>query len=240
MELRDGFIVGIFTYCDSWCEACPFTSHCGLFADRLRYEAELDPALRQVVEAPPLPEEVPPPPPPWLQERIEEANRIAREIDANPDSAPLREPMAPSHVPIDARARGYSRRAAGWLASRDVHRASDPADPLAVIGWFACYIPAKVHRALIGLANGWDIPEYPPDYDGSAKAALVGIDRSHAAWLALVDRGLTTMTEVVPCISDLVWLGEALERVFPNARAFIRPAFDEPDEVAKLLASDGM
>jgi hypothetical protein len=36
--------------------------------------------------------------------------------------------------------------------------------------------------------------------------------------------------------SHLVWLGEALERACPNARGFIRPAFDEPDAVARFLA----
>jgi hypothetical protein len=35
-----------------------------------------------------------------------------------------------------------------------------------------------------------------------------------------------------------VWLGEALERVFPTARAFVRPGFDEPDEVSTLLARE--
>jgi hypothetical protein len=24
MDVRDGFIVGIFNYCDRWCEACAF------------------------------------------------------------------------------------------------------------------------------------------------------------------------------------------------------------------------
>jgi hypothetical protein len=33
-------------------------------------------------------------------------------------------------------------------------------------------------------------------------------------------------------------LGEALEQAFPNARAFVRPAFDEPDAVAMLLAQE--
>jgi hypothetical protein len=31
-------------------------------------------------------------------------------------------------------------------------------------------------------------------------------------------------------------LSDELDRVFPKARAFVRPAFDEPDEVARLLA----
>jgi hypothetical protein len=40
---------------------------------------------------------------------------------------------------------------------------------------------------------------------------------------------------VAPFIEDLLWLSDALERVFPKARAFVRPGFDEPDEVAMLL-----
>jgi hypothetical protein len=34
-------------------------------------------------------------------------------------------------------------------------------------------------------------------------------------------------------------LGEELERVFPKARGFVRPAFDEPEELARLLAAEG-
>jgi hypothetical protein len=34
---------------------------------------------------------------------------------------------------------------------------------------------------------------------------------------------------------SLAWLGNELERVFPLARAFVRPAFDEPDDVTTLL-----
>jgi hypothetical protein len=48
--------------------------------------------------------------------------------------------------------------------------------------------------------------------------ALLGIERSHVAWLRLMERGLLTGAEVEPFIADLVWLGEELEVVFPNAR----------------------
>ena len=97
MEVRDGFIVGIFNYCDRWCEVCPFTSRCRLFADVAESEASLDPEL--------------------------------------------------------------------------------------------------------------------------------------------VERGVATHREAAPFIEDLVWR-EAIERIFPSARAFVRPAFDEPDEIAKLLAQE--
>jgi hypothetical protein len=44
--------------------------------------------------------------------------------------------------------------------------------------------------------------------------------------------------ETRPLIENLEWLRGELERVFPCARAFVRPAFDEPDEIAKLIASE--
>ena len=100
-------------------------------------------------------------------------------------------------------------------------------------------IRAKVFRAEHGLAG--DDPEFrdgPADHDGSAKVALLGIERSHAAWLQVVERGIASDGTINSFLSDLVWLGTELERVFPNARGFVRPAFDEPDEVAKLLASE--
>jgi hypothetical protein len=64
MEVQDGFIVGIFNHCDRWCERCAFTSHGRVFADRAEMEASLDANLKAVVEALPLPQDVPPPPPP--------------------------------------------------------------------------------------------------------------------------------------------------------------------------------
>jgi hypothetical protein len=53
MEIQDGFIVGIFNYCDGWCVACAFTSRCRLFADKVEMEARQDPGLKALVEAPP-------------------------------------------------------------------------------------------------------------------------------------------------------------------------------------------
>jgi hypothetical protein len=236
LEVRDGFIVSIFNYCDRWCEACAFTSRCRLFADVAEIEASLDPGLKPIVDAPVLPEEAPPPPPPWMQEMIDEMNQAASKIAAEEDpAAPKRLP--PDHIAIEKRAKRYCVRVHHWLGRR-TYAALDPADPHAVIGWFETMIPAKVHRAIQGLADDWIERDWPADHDGSAKVALLGIERSHAAWLKLVDLGLATRGDVEPFIADLVWLGEAMERVFPRARAFVRPAFDEPDEVAMLLAQE--
>jgi hypothetical protein len=234
VDVRCGFIIGIFNYCDRWCEACAFTSRCRLFADKAEIEASFDPGLKALVEAQPI--EPPPPLPPWLAELLQEMDEAMNEPAGE---EPLERPLPAEHLAIEARADDYRSHLHQWLQSRELDSKSDPGDPIAVITWFHLLIAVKVHRALHGLAD--DRPEdrdWPPDYDGSAKVALLGIDRSHAAWLELVECGVATGTDAAPFIADLVWLGEALERVFPNARAFVRPALDEPDEVSKLLASE--
>jgi len=235
MEIRNGFIVGIFNYCDRWCDACAFTSRCRLFADAAEIEASLDPGLKALVEAPALERETAPPPP-WLEELLREMDEALLEPA---DGADLRKPSLPTeHLAIEQRAHDYGLRTYAWLQQRKF-LSNDPADPQAVIVWFHILIGTKTHRALHGLAE--DQPEdrdWPADYDGSAKVALLGIDRSHAAWLELIERRVVTDVEAAPFIADLVWLGEVLERVFPAARAFVRPALDEPEEVSKLLARE--
>ncbi len=236
MDVRDGFIVGIFNYCDRWCEACAFTSRCRLFADVAETEAALDPHLKAVVDAPVLPQEAPPPPAPWMEEMIREMNETATTVAVGEHDEPSRRASPPQeHLAIEARAKDYCFRAHRWLRTR-AYAALDPGDPCAVIGWFETMIPAKVHRAIRGLAEARpEELDWPVDHDGSAKVALLGIERSHAAWLELVERGMARQSEIAPFIADLLWLSDALERVFPKARAFVRPAFDEPDAIAMLL-----
>ena len=234
MDVRDGFIVGIHNYCDRWCEACAFTSRCDAFADGAAMEAALDPTFKPVADAPPLPQDTPPPPPEWMQELIEEMNNAACE------AIHYEEPVIPpGHQLIEARARAYSDVVHAWLDAHEKQSACLPSDPASVIGWFQYLIPAKIHRAIHGLAA--DEPEdrdWPADHDGSAKVALLGIERSHAAWLELAHLGIAASSEVEAVVADLIWLGDELERVFPRARAFVRPGLDEPDEVAKLLAEE--
>ena len=239
MEISKGFIVGIFNYCDRWCETCAFTARCGLFADTAEMEASLDPGLKPIVDAPPLPAEVPPPPPGWMQDLIARLNEAASEAmaDESIDDEPK---LPPDHAAIQERAHDYCMRVHAWLADHPGSFEHNPSDPRSVVTWFHTMIPPKVHRALSGLAEDQDdYPRgWPSDSDGSAKVALLGIDRSHAAWLELMDQGLATAATASAFIADLVWLGEELERIFPHARAFVRPAFDEPDELSRLRAED--
>ena len=239
MEVREGFIEGVFNYCDRWCERCPFTSHCRLFADHAETEAELDPALKAVVDAPPLAGEVEPRPA-WMQELIEEINDACREPLSREECERIRPRVPAEHAAIDARGRDYAIRTYRWLTASDRGLANLSDSPSAVISWFHFFIAAKINRALTIWPE--DDPEdraMASDSNGSAKTALLAIERSHAAWLELVDRAIVPASEADPFIADLVWLGEALERVRPRARAFVRPGLDEPEAVARLLAEQG-
>jgi hypothetical protein len=239
MEVRDGFIEGVFNYCDRWCERCPLTSHCRLFADQAETEAELDPTLKAVVDAPPLAGEVEQRAA-WMQELIEEINDACSEPLPREEWERIRPRVPTEHAAIDARARDYAIRTYRWLMASDRGLAKLSDSPSDVISWFHLFIAAKIERAL----TIW--PEDDPkdramasDSNGSAKTALLAIERSHAAWLDLVDRAIVPAGEADRFIADLIWLGEALERVRPRAHAFVRPGLDEPEAVARLLAGQG-
>ena len=182
--------------------------------------------------------DMPPPPPPWLKELLDELDEASRSPLPDEDCVGRELRVVPERDAIDDRAEAYSRRARAWLNTREFDLSSEAGDPRDVIAWFHMMIHVKAMRALHGLAE--DDPaerDWPPDHDGSAKVALIGIDRSHTAWLDLVETGVASVSEVASFIDDLVWLRAALERTFPKARAFVRPGFDEPDEVARLLRS---
>jgi len=225
MEIQDGFIVSIFNYCDSWCAACAFTSRCRLFANSAEFEAEMDPTLKPVVDAPPLPQDVPPGPPAWMQA---------------PQPSPRRR-IPPEHEALCEHAITYVDWVFAWRRTHEAFAtATDPADPRGVVSWFYSLIYVKIRRALRGLAeDDAAARDWPADHDGSAKVALLGVERSQEAWLQIVERGHATWNEAEPFIRQLLWIRDEIERIFPNARAFVRPGFDEPGEVVKLLARTG-
>ena len=237
MEIRDGFIEGVFNYCDRWCETCALTSWCRLFADSAQVEAALDPNLQLVVEAPPLPQDIAPSLDTSFAEALDKAEAATASEKVARRRALARER---NEDPVVVRASDYCVQVHRWLRDHKDSGPTNPGDPRAVIGWYSTLVPAKVARAI--LASKWaDSGEGDDAHDGegSAKVALIGLERSHAAWLRLSEIGLASNQETHDFIAQLVWLTDALERRFPRARAFVRPGFDEPEAVARLRASEG-
>lgn len=100
-----------------------------------------------------------------------------------------------------------------------------------VIYWYQYQIAVKTMRALSSrddeLADRYGFEPEQRDSDGSAKVALIGIDRSISAWRIMQLCVPERAELVVPLILQLEKLRARTEKKFPNARNFIRPGFDE-------------
>jgi hypothetical protein len=161
-----------------------------------------------------------------LEPTREEIAEIQREEDARRSRLDAK--------PITRMARAYMKRSIAWLAQ---HRerlglANDPilGEALEIVGWDAYLIGAKVHRALHGR-DAWEHGEkdfddpVQNDWNGSAKVALISLERSESAWRLLAD---ATEDATAASLADSIGgLRRAVECEFPKAMTFVRPGFDE-------------
>jgi hypothetical protein len=84
------------------------------------------------------------------------------------------------------------------------------------------------------LGNNSELLEdYPKDSDGSAKVALIAIDRSMAAWTHMYNYFLNLQDQILAVLAQLDRLRKRVETIFPEARNFIRPGFDEINPAVK-------
>lgn len=102
-------------------------------------------------------------------------------------------------------------------------------DIVDVIQWYHTVIHVKLHRAINGKLEGVSdiITDMPRDCDGSAKIALISIDRSLAAWIKMCEHFPQYEDEFLDFLAKLENLRKTSEYEFPEARAFVRPGFDE-------------
>ena len=237
-------ISGIYNYCDRWCERCPLASRCLLYATEQEDE-DNSPESRDIQN-----EAF------WrkLSSIFQETREMVMEwaekegIDLNEfkeeDELQLRKKRRQVDNHSLARAgKNYANSASDWFrefdqlvevsdlaaTDADIEEAERLVDAREIIHWYQYQIAVKTMRALSSrideLAEVRD--EFPKDSDGSAKVALLGIDRSIAAW-RLMQLSVPERSEsIVPLILQLERLRHRTERQFPSAREFIRPGFDE-------------
>ena len=226
-------ISGIYNYCDRWCERCPLTSRCLVYAteqedndspqSRDNRNEEFWKKLSSIFqETRELIVE-------WAENAGIDLTQPAEEDDARY----RRKRQLVDNHPLTRAGKKYANAASDWF--REFDQAIEVSDQLEdareVIQWYQYQIAVKTIRALSGrkeeLEEDPEHAEFPKDSDGSAKVALIGIDRSIAAWrmmqLSLPERG----ESIVPLILQLDRLRQRLEKSFPEARDFIRPGFDE-------------
>lgn len=110
-----------------------------------------------------------------------------------------------------------------------VEEATSLEDTVQVIRWYQHQIWVKLMRAISGELEERPefLDEFPKDSDGSAKVALIAIDRSIAAWGEMFRHFPEQEDEILDLLVHLDRLRRKVEEAFPNARAFVRPGFDE-------------
>ena len=241
-------ISGIYNYCDRWCERCPFTSRCLVYATEKEDEDE-SPESRDITNEAfwqklgSIFQEAQEMIASWADEAGVDLTKIDEERGAQREK---RHTDAARH-PLALAGKEYAGAVTEWftelsqtITSSDVAaEETDLAlseqfqDASEVIHWYQYQIAVKTMRSLSSRSREKDPTEwepdepYPKDSDGSAKVALVGIDRSINAWhsiqLCLPEKAGC----IIPLILRLEQLRQRTEREFPDARDFIRPGFDE-------------
>jgi hypothetical protein len=265
--VRSGdFILGIYNYCDRWCERCPFTARCLVYATEKADDVSTDPEAHDINSAKF-----------WsrLESMFHEAHEMILEwaeeagvdVEAIEDEAAGREQQrqdAKEHD-LSLAARRYAEMVQRWFTeefaveqhvhddttgkSKNTEEDIDVSDAIEVIRWYQFFVAAKVFRALMGLEDEaaddtltaddifadtkLDDDEEPieaggnDDSDGSAKIALIAINRSLSAWRMMQSSLSEKADSIRPMLIELERLRRAVEQTFPHARDFIRPGFDE-------------
>jgi len=238
-------ISGIYNYCDRWCERCPLTSRCLVYATEtedddssethdLTNEAfwrKLGTVFQETRDM--IAE--------WAREAGVDLNSIVEDCD--PAQRKRKRQQVDNH-PLAQAGKKYANAASDWFrdldqtievsdlgaTQSDLTHAERFDDAREVIQWYQYQIAVKTMRALsarLDELGTTDFTDFSKDSDGSAKVALIGIDRSIAAWrlvqLSLPERAAS----IVPLILQLERLRQRIEKAFPDARDFVRPGFDE-------------
>jgi hypothetical protein len=240
------FIDGIFNYCDRWCERCHMTQHCRVYETERAID-EAAPGETETVEFwQQLDERLD------LELHSEAAESWADEfLDVEPPTEEEMEEYAREHewqeklvesTDLNQAAEAYRREVFAWLRTHEAMwertasgrrprqgQSLELGDAMDVVSWYHTLTAAKVHRALLGKQDGddWAEDRLQSDWNGSAKVALLGIERSIGAWSLIRDRLPDEVAAVRRFIARCGLLRRLLLEEFPDAREFVRPGFDD-------------
>jgi hypothetical protein len=247
------FIPGVYNYCDRWCERCPFTSRCMNYAlsedefdspeskdiTNQAFWDKLHGIFQATFE--------------MVKETAEEMGIDLNAIDH--EEYAEQEEMVHKMVkdqPYTKAAFAYVDMVNKWFESNEdllknkaediltLARAEIPdlkieedalkiQDCLEVMRWYQHQIYVKLCRASSGMIRDRleDAEYFLQDANGSAKVAILGIERSIATWGGLLQQIPEQEDSILDLLVALKKLLRQVDAVFPDARAFIRPGFDE-------------
>jgi hypothetical protein len=230
------YIPFISAYCDRWCERCAFTSRCAAYQVECAIAMCGNPrdGLELALGDPaPEPDQEPLQQGSWLP-TIEEGDISPAERAEYGRRKRARDAQVEA-TPVLVAAKDYVKLAHDWVDAQHatLRRNADAVlgEALDVVVHDLFFIAVKLYRALNGRCaceqdgDGED-HAVQNDWNGSAKVALISIERSAAAWRVIAES--TSAPETARSLADvLACMQVEVEREFPNARRFVRPGFDE-------------
>ncbi|MDO9577473.1 MAG: hypothetical protein Q7J16_06270 [Candidatus Cloacimonadales bacterium] len=227
------FIPGIYNYCNRWCERCSFTSQCANYAigeDRFGDLKNTDLNNAQF----------------WerlagvLSETMEMVREKAQEFGIDLDNLTEAEKVPDfedmeSHFLVQLCLK-YEKLSTEWFKESvyvDLETAEfieskqiELKDATEVIRWYQYLIEVKFRRALLTFTE--EDEEFTLiDRNGSAKVALIGIDRSLAAWNVILNVIKDQAKSILEIVALLRRIKKIAEKQLPDARSFIRTGLDE-------------
>ncbi len=258
LPLNPRHIPGIYNYCDRWCERCIATDRCRLHADEAALKATtmpgghedpwqivtagLDDALAKVAATrwAHVFADIDPPSEAELQQSMRDEDRRDERMRVHPvvHAAEVYRQLVEQWIETETglfqrEGDEAAKRAEAGTPREEVEwEVEQLREAVEVIRHFMYPIHAKLRRAVH--------PRIPPpeldvevdslqnDTNGSAKVALIGIDRSLLAWRQLQRRWPSSATLAV-MRDSLESLRQLVEAEFPDARRFLRVGFDTGD-----------
>lgn len=254
--MADKFIAGIYNYCDRWCERCTFTSHCRVYektnaltpeqqdinnktfwenlSENFKNTFELiqKEAIRHGID---LSQQ--------LSEEEESDYKVKEEqFEIETKQNPLFKLCKQYQkitMPFNEESEGMVDRVRelvdhlhlGIHSEGDVvYTMADIGDCFRIIEWYLFLIEVKLKRAFRGKLEGeeWEVENgFPKDSDGSAKIAIVAIEKSMAAWASLYNLLPSSQDKALQVLSVLEQLKNKTLLEFPEAMQFMRPGFDD-------------
>ncbi|MFC3417319.1 hypothetical protein [Algoriphagus hitonicola] len=247
--MKEGqFIPGIYNWCDRWCERCQYTPRCRVYEkEESRKQANPDQDVWGTIsdsfqEALQLLHKAADEMGISLELNQEESDRIMAEekaLDQEVEKLPLHfladEYLDQGKDWIESKAtKDYllhlqSQVEIGTLQEKDVEQMIKILDEcLEVIQWYLFFVAVKIGRALREKIEGfWD--DYPVEERGdlgTAKIAMIAIERSLVAW-AKIYQLIPDDDQILHLLAKLEKMRRLLKEEFPDYSKFKRPGFDD-------------
>lgn len=246
------YIPGIFNYCDRWCKRCAFTARCQAHA--MEKDQPENPDM-------PEPNELLHQLGNHLRDTLEMLQDLMEHMEEETDaSAP--DPEETSSELLHGFDAGewqehYTRQVDLFFEENldffrqkedDYHEQIDSGHPVDVeqlgflhealetIRWYQHLIGAKVFRAMGSLEIDETLAEeVQSDANGSAKIALICLQRSADAWGFVARIFPEKKIEIAQLIQTIGYCRQTLETAFPLSGQFHRPGFDDqPTAIVRL------